>query len=145
MRRTAHCTCWTCTTASSRMRSLSAAPDRTQPRMYSETPAQLVTHLAHPNGWWRDTAQQLLVLKQDKSVVPALQTMARLSKNQLARIHALWTLEGLDGLTAALTRQVMEDPDPVMRLEAIRASETMYKAGDKSFAADYRALTKDKD
>ena len=28
---------------------------------------------SHPNGWWRDTAQQLLVLKQDKSVVPALQ------------------------------------------------------------------------
>ena len=38
-------------------------------------PAQLVRHLSHPNGWWRDTAQQLLVLKQDKSVVPALQTI----------------------------------------------------------------------
>ena len=48
------------------------ARDRTQPRMLNETPAQLVTHLSHPNGWWRDTAQQLLVLKQDKSVVPAL-------------------------------------------------------------------------
>ena len=44
--------------------------DRILPRMNSETPAQLVTHLSHPNGWWRDTAQQLLVLKQDKSVVP---------------------------------------------------------------------------
>ena len=43
------------------------------PRMNNETPAQLVAHLSHPNGWWRDTAQQLLVLKQDKSVVPALQ------------------------------------------------------------------------
>ena len=49
--------------------------DRTQPRMLNETPAQLVAHLSHPNGWWRDTAQQLLVLKQDKSVVPALQQM----------------------------------------------------------------------
>ena len=44
-------------------------PDRQRPRMYSETPAQLVRHLEHPNGWWRDTAQKLLVLKQDKSVV----------------------------------------------------------------------------
>ena len=52
-------------------------PDLTQPRMLSETPAQLVAHLTHPNGWWRDMAQRLLVLKQDKSVVPALQTMAR--------------------------------------------------------------------
>ena len=45
----------------------------------NETAAQLVTHLSDPNGWWRDTAQQLLVLKQDKSVVPALQTMAQTS------------------------------------------------------------------
>ena len=42
------------------------------PHMLNETPAQLVAHLTDPNGWWRDTAQQLLVLKQDKSVVPAL-------------------------------------------------------------------------
>ena len=55
------------------------APDRQRPRMYSETPAQLVKHLEHANGWWRDTAQKLLVLKQDKSVVPALRTMARSS------------------------------------------------------------------
>ena len=55
------------------------APDRARPQMYSETPAQLVEHLEHPNGWWRDTAQKLLVLQQDKSVVPALQTMARTS------------------------------------------------------------------
>jgi hypothetical protein len=30
-----------------------------------------------------------------------------------------------------------------MRVQAIRASETLYKAGDKSFATDYRAATKD--
>ena len=67
-----------------------------QPAMYTETPAQLVAHLEHPNGWWRDTAQKLLVLKQDKSVVPALTAMARTNPNYLARLHALWTLEGLD-------------------------------------------------
>ena len=32
-----------------------------------------------------------------------------------------------------------------MRIQAIRASETLYKAGDQSFAADYAALTKDAD
>ena len=30
-----------------------------------------------------------------------------------------------------------------MRVQAIRASETLYKAGDKSFAADYKRLTQD--
>ena len=43
--------------------------------MYSETPAQLAAHFTHPNGWWRDTAQRLLILKQDKSIVPALEQM----------------------------------------------------------------------
>jgi glucose/arabinose dehydrogenase/mono/diheme cytochrome c family protein len=120
-------------------------PDRTRPRMYNETAAQLVAHLEHPNGWWRDTAQKLLVLKQDTSVVPTLKTMARTSGNQLARIHAVWTLEGLGSLDAALVRELMKSPDPQIRIQAIRASETLYKGRDKSFAADYKAMTRDPD
>src|SRR6185295_3082613 len=97
------------------------ALDLTRPRMLEETAAQLVTHLSHANGWWRDTAQRLLVLKQDKSVVPALETMARGSDNLLARFHALWTLEGLSALSPALLRQALADPNPRMRIQAIRA------------------------
>ncbi len=119
--------------------------DRVRPRMLRETPAQLVAHLSHPNGWWRDTAQQLLVLRQDSSVLPALRTLARTSTNQLARVHALWTIEGLGALTPALVRELLHDSDPQIRIQAMRASETLYKAGDRSFAADYRALTQDKD
>jgi mono/diheme cytochrome c family protein/glucose/arabinose dehydrogenase len=117
--------------------------DRTLPRMHNETAAQLVRHLSHPNGWWRDTAQQLLVLRQNKSVVPALQLIVKSSPNLLARFHALWTLEGLGALKPALVRQQMKDPEPRMRIQAIRASETLYKAGDTSFIEDYRSLTKD--
>ena len=119
--------------------------DRTMPRMYSETPAQLVRHLEHPNGWWRDTAQRLLVLRQDKSVAAALKTMAQSSTNQLARFHAIWTLEGLGALDAALARELMKSPDAQVRIQAIRASETLFKAGDKTFAADYRAMVADAD
>jgi mono/diheme cytochrome c family protein len=115
------------------------------PRMHDETAAQLVRHLEDANGWWRDTAQQLLVLKQDKSVAPALQQMARTSKNPFARFHAVWTLEGLGAADAPLLRSLMEDADPQMRITAIRASETLYKAGDRSFAADYTKMTKDAD
>jgi mono/diheme cytochrome c family protein/glucose/arabinose dehydrogenase len=121
------------------------ARDRTRPRMLDDTPARLVAHLSHPNGWWRDTAQQLIVLKQDRSVVPALQALVRTSKNPLARFHALWTLEGLGGLTAALTREVLQDADSRMRIQALRASETLYKAGDRSFDSEYRALSADRD
>ncbi len=70
-----------------------------QPHMLDETPAQLVAHLEHPNGWWRDTAQRMLIVKGDKSVVPALKQMMEKNKNHLARMHAMWTLDGLDALT----------------------------------------------
>jgi mono/diheme cytochrome c family protein len=123
----------------------SKRPDATAPRMLDETPAQLVAHLDHPNGWWRDTAQELLVLRQDKSVVPAVTALLRNSASQMGRIHALWTLEGLQALTPALAREAMRNPDPKIRIQAIRASETLYKAGDKSFAEDYRTLAKDAD
>src|SRR6185436_21128490 len=83
--------------------------DRTVPRMLDETPAQLVAHLSHANGWWRDTAQQLLVQRQDKSVVPALQALVKSPDNLVARFHALWTLEGLNALDLALVREQMKD------------------------------------
>ena len=134
----------------------SATPDVTRPRMYQDTPAALVGHLEHANGWWRDTAQKLLVLRRDTSVEPALRTMARARRlpaapapprrpNQLARIHALWTLEGLNRLDAALVRELMASPDPIIRVQAIRASETLLKAGDTSFVTDYGNMTRDAD
>ena len=84
------------------------------------------------NGWWRDTAQQLLVLKQDKSVVPALQKLASVV-HRSARAHpravdARGTGRGRCRAGPAL----MEDSDPQIRIQAIRASETLYKAGDKT-------------
>jgi mono/diheme cytochrome c family protein/glucose/arabinose dehydrogenase len=119
--------------------------DRTPPRMLNESAAQLVTHLSHPNGWWRDTAQQLLVLQQDRSVVPVLARLVRTRDNLLARFHALWTLEGLGALDAALAREALQDAEPRMRIQAIRASESLYKAGDRSLATDWRALAQDRD
>ena len=115
-------------------------PDRTRPRMLNETAAQLVRHLSHPNGWWRDTAQQLLVLKQDKSVAPALQQLVRARGNALARLHALWTLEGIGSLDPSLVREMLRDKDPVMRVQALRASESLYKNGDTSLAEDWRSI-----
>jgi glucose/arabinose dehydrogenase/mono/diheme cytochrome c family protein len=121
------------------------ALDSVRPRMFEETPAQLVAHLTHKNGWWRDTAQQLLVQRQDQTVVPALQNIVRTSSNLLARFHALWTLEGLGALDLALVREQMKDSSTRMRVQAIRASETLYKAGTRALAEDYRAMAKDPD
>ena len=116
-----------------------------QPRMYEETAAELTAHLSHPNGWWRDTAQRLLVLGQDKSVVPLLDKMARSHANPLARIHALWTLQGLDAVTAELVRAKMADAESKVRANAIRVSETLFRQGDATFQADIERLMRDPD
>ena len=76
---------------------------------------------------------------------PRSQALVRSSNSLTARFHALWTLEGLDALDAGLVREQLKDPNPRMRVQAIRASETLYKAANRSFADDYRAMTKDSD
>lgn len=117
--------------------------DQTQPRMLEETPAQLVRHLAHPNGWWRDTAQQLLIVHQNQSIKPALVEMARNGESLYARYHALWTLEGLGILDTDLAGELLSDASPDMRIQALRASETLYKSGQTSLADAYHHLAKD--
>ncbi len=115
------------------------------PNMLTETSAQLVDHLPHPNGWWRDTAQRLLVVRQDQSVVPSLTRMATEHPNPLARVHALWTLEGLASVDAALVRRALKDASPRVRENVIRLAETLVKAGDAPLAADVLAMAQDTD
>ncbi len=115
------------------------------PKLLDVSSAGLVATLAHPNGWQRDTAQKLLVLKQDQSVVPALNDMLRTNTNPLARTHALWTLEGLGALKADAVRSALKDTTASVRHAAIRASETLMLAGDESLVADIKAMAKDGD
>jgi len=106
------------------------------PKMLEESPADLVNHLAQPNAWWRVNAQKQLILKKAESVAPQLEKMMMSHPDHLARIHALWTLEGLGKLTPALVRKGLKDNHPKVQVAAIQASETLYKAGEKSLSAD---------
>ena len=92
-----------------------------QPRLSTEE--DLVDVLRHPNGWWRDTAQRLLVLRGDASVAPALRRLARRSKDVKTKLHALWTLHGLGVLDPETVLYMMEDPDAKLRAAAVRGSE----------------------
>lgn len=94
-----------------------------KPKMLDESPAELVAHLKHPNGWWRDEAQKLLVLHHDTSIVPALEALARDVDRPIARLHALWTLDGLGALDESLLLEKLADPDPRLRRAAVRIAE----------------------
>lgn len=119
--------------------------DKTRPNMYASKSADLVKHLAHPNGWWRDAAQQVLVQRHDLAVVPQLSKMALTHTNHQARTHALWTLEGLDALKPDLVQKLMRDPNPKLRIQAMRVGESLYKTGDKTLEPDFNRLMADTD
>lgn len=119
--------------------------DKTKPRMYDESSAELLKHLEHPNGWWRDMAQQILVQRKDVSVAPQLVDIVRNNKNLLARFHALWVLEGIGKLDLPLVTDMMKDSNPRMRVQALWVSESLYKAGEKTLAKQYVDMIGDPD
>ncbi len=82
--------------------------------------AAWVRHLSDSDGWWRDTAQRLLVESGDRSVVPALKELAAAGASPLGRLHALWTLEGLQSIDPAMLAKAVGDPDPAVRAAAVR-------------------------
>ena len=84
---------------------------------------ELVPFLAHSNGWHRDMAQQLLVMKQGHSAVPALTEMAKNHDNHLAQIKALWTLEGLGVVELATLTQAAENAHSQVKQSAYRLAE----------------------
>ncbi len=58
-----------------------------------------------------ETAQRLLVERQDRSVAAALEHLARHSPAPLGRLHALYTLLGLDSLSDDLLRSSLTIPN----------------------------------
>jgi len=92
----------------------------TSTALATATPAQLVDALAHPNGWWRDTAQRLLVERGARPVAGALTRLAESAKDPRARLHALWTLDGIDAIERATVVKALEDTSRDVRASAIR-------------------------
>jgi len=99
-------------------------------------PAALVSFLGDKNGWVRDTAQRVLVEKKDASVAPALAALVKSGPSNLAKIHALWTLEGIGGLTPDVLTGALKDRDAKVRANAVRLS-------DRTMAAETAKLLND--
>lgn len=92
---------------------------------------QLVELLSLPNGWHRDMAQRLLVERNDTSVQSALTEMIRAGRNELAVVHALWTLEGLDLLRAELLLPLLTSSSSLISSTSLRLLENFVRQDER--------------
>jgi len=94
--------------------------ERQGPRL-SEAPMQeLAGFLSHPNGWHRLTAQRLLIERNDGGTADTLRRMMASAREPLGRLHALWTLDGLESLDVRTLLSALEDGDERVRAAAVR-------------------------
>ncbi|MDO7172540.1 c-type cytochrome [Mariniflexile sp. AS56] len=126
-----------------------------KPNLIGKKASQLIQYLGHQNGWYRNTAQKLIILKDDQSVIPKLQAIARDNSSffdrffssdkdlGLERVTVLWTLEGLDNVDKALIKEKLADQDPRVRATAIRLSENFMKSGDADIISSLEKLVSD--
>ncbi|MEY4940575.1 MAG: hypothetical protein RIQ93_2310 [Verrucomicrobiota bacterium] len=109
--------------------------DRPTPRATQIAPlttAQWVERLAHANSWWRETAQRILVERQDASVIPAIRELALNSRQAMGRVHALWTLDGMNALDPATVFAAIDHTSPLVRTAGLRLGERYLKGPGKS-------------
>jgi putative heme-binding domain-containing protein len=94
-----------------------------QPRLSKAHAAELVATLENPNSWWRDTAHRLLYERQDSAAIAPLKALLRNSKSPLGRLHALWSLEGLQALGDDDLLVAINDASGGVREHAVKLAE----------------------
>jgi mono/diheme cytochrome c family protein len=115
----------------------SKQPDKNKPQLLKASVAELVQTLGHPNGWWRDQAQQLLIVRNEQSAVPLLkaivkgESIAAFASGDKAVVHALWTLEGLGAIDKEILGVAFKHQHPQVRKAAVWISEQYIKQQDQ--------------
>ena len=93
------------------------------PKLAGAKTAELVAMLADANGWRRETASRLLFERRDKTAIEPLTKLAAESASPLARMHALYVLDGLNALSPAIVLKGLADKQPHVRQHAVRLAE----------------------
>lgn len=107
-----------------RIVSTNRPPGRVAPLGTNASTVELVTRLADPNAFWRDTAQRMLVERRDPAATGLLRTFLRTDTvSPAGRLAALWTLEGLGTLDLPTIEAALADSDGAVRSAALRLTE----------------------
>ncbi|MEP7323161.1 MAG: c-type cytochrome [Saprospiraceae bacterium] len=123
--------------------------DPVQPKLLSKSSSELIPYLSHPNSWWRDMAQQLIIIHGDTSVKSSLEKIVidHLSnnRNHLAALHSLWSLEGLDVITPSIVLKAAQSKEPTIRKASIWLGEKWINKNDLAFIKSIEPLKNDSD
>ncbi|MCL7763949.1 c-type cytochrome [Polaribacter sp. Z014] len=114
-------------------------------KLLDKSPTELLPFLDNDNGWHRMNAQKLIILKGDKAIIPALQKKVKNGASALGRMHALWTLEGLDAIDENILIVALKDEDSRVKRAAIRISEPFLSKGNQNIFDAVSALKTDAD
>ena len=97
------------------------------PRMDKFDTAALVAELESTNGIRRDAAQELLVWRKDVSAIPLLDKLFTSSRDPVARLQAMHTLNLFGGRMPEVLKRAMCDPHFAVRRDAVRLVEAYAK------------------
>ena len=110
------------------------------PNLATATSLELAGALSHPNAWVRLTAQRVLSERNDRSAIPALNSLLT-NRVTYARLHALWTLHALDSLGSSNLVTAINDPHPTVQNNALRIVPELRSApASNVFAAVIKQL-----
>jgi putative membrane-bound dehydrogenase-like protein len=101
------------------------------PRLDLLDTAGLVAALESPSGWQRDTAQRLLLHRNDPTAIKPLRTLASSTRRPKTRVQAIWTLSELGGLDEPTALEALVDSRPEVRSSVIAAVRPMVGASPK--------------
>src|SRR5690606_21313208 len=93
------------------------------PKLGAASNEELVSQLENPNMWWRTNAQRLLVERNDASSVELLSKATQSLDSPFGRMHALWSLQGMQKLETVIILAALDDPSPLVKKQAIILSE----------------------
>ncbi len=105
---------------------------------------QLVSELANPKVWWRETAFRLLLERADKGAISSLKSLAKSGKTPQARVLALHLLNNLGALDDAQITVALDDKSAPVRENALQLAEPRLAKSAK-LAAKVKTLADDTD
>jgi putative membrane-bound dehydrogenase-like protein len=114
------------------------------PRLGDATVGQLVDYLNSPHSWTRETAHRLLFERQDEAAVGPLRALLRDGRTAVGRLHAMWSLAGLNGLRAEDVAVGLANASGRVREHAAAVAESRFDS-DKVLLDAVLALANDGD